>query len=84
MIQTTEVEWWDAADKSEIPLREILDEKTCSRKYMVKTISYGKIIKEDDWGIVLLNHISEDDECEITTIPSSWIIKKVTYPEEKK
>ncbi len=64
------VEWIDAADHSSVSLRDIKENPT--KKYFTKRICYGKIIKEDEFGIVLAVDIDENGDCQITAIPKEW------------
>lgn len=68
------VDWYDATDRTEISLDEIM--KSPTKKFLTKRTSYGKVIKEDSFGVILLTDKDQDDLCEITTIPKKWIIRK--------
>ena len=66
------LEWNDATDRTEISLEEIL--KNPTSKYFTKRTSYGKIIKEDSHGFIILNDMDSENMCEITAVPKMWVI----------
>jgi len=49
----THVEWDDAVEHKEININDIINNPTS--KYLLLRKSYGKIIKEDEHGIIILN-----------------------------
>lgn len=64
------VEWNDATSQNNIKMGDITE----SKKFLTKRFSYGRLVHEDEEGIVLVNDfIVGDKECEITTIPAGWI-----------
>ena len=72
------VKWEDAADRDGVSLKDIMDNPTT--KWMSHKESHGKVIKEDEFGIVILREKDDEDECDITVIPKPWI----KPPEEEK
>jgi len=73
-MKIMEVKWYDATDSKDIKLESI---KKCNTKdHMVLRKSIGWLGKEDKQGIVLIQDITENLECEITTIPKEFIISK--------
>lgn len=69
------VTWLDACDHSEENLKEVLESDSID--YLAQRTTFGKLLKEDDYAIVLLRDIGEDDQCEITVIPRPWVIEVV-------
>ncbi len=69
-----EVVWMDATDHEDIKLKEIMNNPTS--KYFTKRTTYGKILKEDEHGIVIMTDKDEDDECQITAIPKQMVIQE--------
>jgi len=65
------LKWNDATDRKEISLEEIL--KSPTNKYFIKRTSYGKIIKEDSHGFIVLTDMDQDGMCEITAVPKMWV-----------
>ena len=66
------VNWNDATDRTEIPFEEIM--KSPTNKYLTNRTTYGKVIKEDEFGIIILTDKDEANLCEITVIPKPWTI----------
>ena len=65
------VEWIDAADHDDVPLKEIKENPV--KKYLVNVETYGEIIKEDEDGIIIMKSIDDNDDCEIIAIPKKWV-----------
>ena len=71
-----EITWLDAMDSKLIDLEEL--RKYNTKKWLLKRTSYGKILKEDEYGIILATDIDEEGLCEITAIPKLFykVVKK--------
>ena len=65
------VEWIDAADHDDVPLKDIKENPV--KKYLINVETYGEIIKEDDDGIIVMKAIDSNDDCEIIAIPRQWL-----------
>jgi len=63
-----EVQWVDAADDTDIELVSIKDTKT----YFVKRVSLGRLVKEDEDGVVIITDMDETNKCEITAVPNNF------------
>jgi len=73
MSKLVEVIWKDAVLQSDIPLKDI--ESNQAEKWLIKRSSFGKLIKSDSSGVILLHDIDEHNLCEFTVIPKEWLIE---------
>jgi len=67
-----EIEWLDAADDN-VGIEEIKRKKASD--FCVKRKTPGRIIKEDETGIIIIRDMDENGDCEITAIPKAWVNK---------
>lgn len=67
-----EVTWLDAARHVEESYYEMLGKPT--KEYLVERTGYGKLLKDDKHGVILLTDRDEDDKCEFDVIPKGMII----------
>jgi len=70
--------WYDACSKISEDKQKVLD--TPVRELIEKTTTYGYILKEDDYGIVIVTS-ENSDEVDYTVIPKQW---EGEYETEKK
>ena len=68
-----EIIWYDAA-VGEGDYREISNLKP--KDFLVKSRSYGQILAEDDWGIILGTNLNGTGEYDYLAIPHDWIKKR--------
>ena len=74
-----EVEWVDAVEMTGVDVDDIM-EKPISEFCMVRKTP-GRLVKEDEFGVVLIADMDEADICEIWALPRAWILK-ITYYDE--
>lgn len=64
------VQWWDACSHLGVLKDEVLKKPT-SDFIFKKAVTPGYILKEDEHGIVIVNH-DAGEECDIVAIPKIW------------
>ena len=68
-----QITWLDAMGEQKADKEKLKD--ISPKDLLVRTETFGKLFKEDDVAIIILQEDS-DSECDYTVIPKSWIIEK--------
>ena len=67
------VVWLDAAD-DEVNKSEL---ERSTDHFIVRRVSYGKLVKSDKFGVLLCRGEDVRGECEVTVIPKGCVVKVV-------
>ncbi len=69
--KTKELSWIDATDHTGINIKDI--ERKPISEYLTKRKAVGKVVKENDDGIIIVKDMDENGECDMTAIPKKWL-----------
>lgn len=70
---SVEVEWLDAQDIKGETIQDLTTSETTNN--LVRRVTFGKKVREDSFGVVLVTDIDEDGFCEAVAIPKSMLVR---------